>query len=480
MVLAKQVHEKSWKEQYGDKHRPRRILEFPIGVEPPQKVRIYARNDAYLLQFWDPGEKRTLSERVEGDFISAIFRARELDERLIALKRSGKVAKYRHHDLAKRFLADLNVRCEAGEIDPTTVERYGSAIEFHYKAFCDSIKGQKYRSIHEVDRQFQLEFSTFLKRTPISPNGHKKARQKLMESSGQDYVLNVVRSMYCWAADPGRGKMLPSGFVNPFTGRKRKTNTVTPDRVNGLPITVAMVVDLLSVCDEFQLPLFGCLSLYGLRPSEPGWVFHEDLDQNWFRVQCKPSIDYFTKGRQDKKFPMLEALKPFQSILERNGQGLRFQNRNAKKNNLHPISLKAVNEQFAAATMRIQNPLPTERRKLRDKTMRQQGHLNYDQVRREFDKLRQKLDWPNTVRPMALRHLFSTCVENAGVPTFFRKYMMGQSFGREAIVSYTHITEDKLREHYNRALHTELAPIHEALKKRRHKIEIELLKQASY
>ena len=42
---------------------------------------------------------------------------------------------------------------------------------------------------------------------------------------------------------------------------------------------------------------------------------------------------------------------------------------------------------------------------------------------------------------------------------FFKKYLMGQSFGRDAIVAYTHITEDKLKQHYQRALEAELAPV---------------------
>jgi hypothetical protein len=42
-------------------------------------VRIYARQDHHVLQFWDPAAKKTLYDRVHGDLIDAIARARDLD-----------------------------------------------------------------------------------------------------------------------------------------------------------------------------------------------------------------------------------------------------------------------------------------------------------------------------------------------------------------------------------------------------------------
>ena len=79
----------TWCEKYKTKHRWIRIEKFPDGIDPPQKVRIYRQNDYFRLQFWDPAAKKNLTERVDGDLVTAIFRAREIEERLKHFRSSG-------------------------------------------------------------------------------------------------------------------------------------------------------------------------------------------------------------------------------------------------------------------------------------------------------------------------------------------------------------------------------------------------------
>ena len=75
-----------WVQRYGDKHRLCRITEFPTGIVPPKRVRIYARGSHYIIQWWDKGAKKTLSDRVDGDMVAAIYRAREIEERLAQVR----------------------------------------------------------------------------------------------------------------------------------------------------------------------------------------------------------------------------------------------------------------------------------------------------------------------------------------------------------------------------------------------------------
>ena len=116
---------------------------------------------------------------------------------------------------------------------------------------------------------------------------------------------------------------------------------------------------------------------------------------------------------------------------------------------------------------------PKGQRRIRDRIVRSQGQLNYDHIKREFAKLASGLNWPKQATLKDFRHLFSTSLENAGVPEYFRKYLMGQSFGRSPIVAYTHITEDKLRQHYLRAVDTELSDIVVAIKRRHRELAMQ-------
>ena len=78
-----------WTQRYGERHRMTRIHEFPTGIIAPSRVRIYERADHFVLQWWNPAEKRTLNERVDGDLVEAIARARKIDERLEHFRSSG-------------------------------------------------------------------------------------------------------------------------------------------------------------------------------------------------------------------------------------------------------------------------------------------------------------------------------------------------------------------------------------------------------
>src|SRR5258708_6689079 len=71
-----------WSSRYGAKHQLRRIEQFPSGIVAPKRVRLYLRNGHYVLQWWDPAAKTNLSDRVNGDLVAAITRARLIEERL--------------------------------------------------------------------------------------------------------------------------------------------------------------------------------------------------------------------------------------------------------------------------------------------------------------------------------------------------------------------------------------------------------------
>lgn len=125
----------SWTEKYGATHQWKRVNNFPAGIERPRKVRLYQRAGHYLLNWWDPEQKKNLSERIDGDLLEALMRAREIDERVVNYRRSGAgQRKLKHEILVDHFLEYQSHRAEAGEIDHATVDRYRTALG-HYMNF---------------------------------------------------------------------------------------------------------------------------------------------------------------------------------------------------------------------------------------------------------------------------------------------------------------------------------------------------------
>ena len=105
----------SWSEKYGGRHGLQRVREFPQGIRPPQRVRIYARGERFLLQWWDPRERATLNERVNGDLVEAISRARDIDTRLEHSNSSGrKPQRCELTDVIDHYTARMLVRLILG------------------------------------------------------------------------------------------------------------------------------------------------------------------------------------------------------------------------------------------------------------------------------------------------------------------------------------------------------------------------------
>src|SRR4051794_5516428 len=127
----------SWSERYGRRHRLERIKDFPAGIAGPKRVRLYWRHDHYVLQWWDPAARANLSDRVDGDLVAAIARARQLEERLDHTRDAG-LGRRRlgHRELVEAFLGDLGRRADAGQVGPGTVRRYAAALA-HYTAFAE-------------------------------------------------------------------------------------------------------------------------------------------------------------------------------------------------------------------------------------------------------------------------------------------------------------------------------------------------------
>jgi hypothetical protein len=427
---------------------------------------MYARADHYVLQWWDPAAKRNLSDRVDSDLVAAISRARDIECRLENVRSSGiGHRKLSHSKLVTAFLADLRQRADAGEIDPRTVSRYESALA-HYSAFVEQRDiATAFSSAAQVNREFALKFSAFLSERHISPNGHPHTATRKMTSTR--YLEDVVRAMFAWASDPERGQLLPSDFRNPFLGQRRRTMATTHDPFGEPDVTVDMAVDFLSACDRFQLPLFSLLVCYGLRAAEPCFLFREFLTADWLRVPCLPEIHYVPKGRRDKRLPILE---PIASVLtpSDSATGLLFVRREVCEGTVIPplqsCSLSDLKQEFDDRCRKHGSLSATDRVHIRDTLLRDAGALRYDHIENEFRRLAQHLEWPPAATLKDFRHLFSTQMQNGGLPEYYRRYLMGHSPGRAAIVGYTHLNE--LREHYQSAADKKLAPLLNAIQHR--------------
>jgi hypothetical protein len=231
-----------------------------------------------------------------------------------------------------------------------------------------------------------------------------------------------------------------------------------------------MAVHLVLAADPFQLGIFAPLLLYGLRPGELGWLFAEHVQANWLVVPNISELNYTTKGRRDKRFPVTTSLRALWGLEARATAGLIYCHRAAAEGPHRPplaglplgVLADELRRRYAASGARD----ATQRRQIRNRLMKDAGQLGYDHVEAEFQQLASRLQWPAAATLKDFRHLFCTCLQHAGMPELYRRYLMGHAFGKAPIVAYSHLTEDKIDEHFQRALATELGPVAAAIDRR--------------
>jgi hypothetical protein len=286
---------------------------------------------------------------------------------------------------------------------------------------------------------------------------------------GQAFVLDTVRAMLEWAADPERGNLLPDGFRDPFLRRGEPRSVFRGDPLSEPDITLPMALALVDVCDRFQLLLFAPMLLFGLRAAEPCFLFHEYFEGNWLKVPCNPDLAYRTKGRRDKRFPLIEPLRPlWEALCQAGGPGLLYLRRGVMARRevapLRGYSLPDLTAEFRHRCAAANTTGAAERVCLRDAVLRDAGAIAYDHLEHEFHALARQLGWPPAATPKDLRHLFATTLGNSGMPEGYRRYLMGQAPGRTAVVAYTHLNQ--LREQYTDAVRREWTPLVEAINHR--------------
>lgn len=455
----------SWVARYGERHRLNRISQFPPGIAGPKKVRLYRRQEHYVLQWWDPAAKANLSDRCDGDLVSAIARARSIEERLLHFKASGQVRQRRltHTDLIESFLADLQRRADAGDLDPATVRRYHAALR-HYHAFCaQPAVTRDYPHAAAVNRDFALRLAGFLAQRHVAANGRPGAVARPMK--GQGFIIDTVRGLFEWAADAQRGDLLPQGFRNPFLRGSLARSVIKRDLLSEPDITLPMALKLVAACDRFQLRLFMPMLLFGLRAAEPCFLFAEYLDDQWLRVPCNLDLAYRTKGRRDKRFPLIEELQVLWTELRSQEHGLLYERRSVLEGRerapLRGAPLAEMVREYRRRCVADRDVSATNQQRLRNLVLHDAGALRYDHIQGEFAALARRLSWPAEATLKDLRHLFATTMNNASMPEGYRRYLMGQAPAKAAISAYTHLNE--LGRHYTDAVRREWQPLIDAI-----------------
>ncbi|MFO0850792.1 MAG: hypothetical protein U0871_19880 [Gemmataceae bacterium] len=436
--------DRSWADRYGVRHRWVRLADFPAGLTPPRKVRVYRRCGRYLLNWWDPAAGKNRSERVDGDLLAALARARQLDDRVTAGRTAGLGAAGRvgHADLVARYLADLGRRADAGEVAAGRSPGTGPPWPTTWPTATGRTPAGWPR---RPPGRGGSSGSGWPPSWPAGRSPGTAGRGCSAAAAVPGYILAAVRAAFAWAADRTAAASCRTGSTARSSGPAGRpgcsAGTRWPPPTSPLPMAAAF----LAACDQYEARLFAPGVLFGLRAAEPRLLAREHLTAAELAVPNLPELDYTTKGRRDKRFPLPAALGPVWAALRAGGpHGLLFVRRavaeGADRPPLAGASLADLAAEYRARVGRLPAGAGRAARvRVRDGVLRDAGGLTYDDIGRAFGRVAGRLGWPAAATLKDFRHLFATALADAGVPDGYRKYWLGHAPGREAVVAYTHL-----------------------------------------
>lgn len=461
------LKQSAWSCRYGDRHRYLPILDDPLLPNSRRgRIRIYQRgkNDKpniqrFILNWFEGG--RNCKRTVLGDKFTAVAEADRINQRLDSLGRSGLAGRQISLSLLiERYTEHLNKRADAGEISARSAVRYKNALSYLLQ-FADESAGISRAQTGKVDDSFVLEFKAYLRNLKVHPNGHPNAQLKPLSEAGIRFILSAVRSVWQWALEHNP-PLLPEESGNPFrkhVGSRSPRNLVTPPDLN-----TSDIVKLIQTADRYQLILLMPLILYGLRAAEPCFLMVEDWNckDHLLTVSCVPDLDYKTKSRIDKVFPVPPILDRLLRLATKGRPGGPLLPSRAHFESGEVASLLLATKQQMAQEYHKRldgHCSAASRLKVLANLFHDAGGVSYDQLSHEFQQMVGCANLTSHPTLKSLRHFFAAALEKANISYFTRKYFMGHRVRRDPLAVYTSINFDEIRSEFDRLLNGPMAPI---------------------
>lgn len=418
------------------------------------QVSIFSRGASWYIYYREGGQPHRV--RIGSDREEAERRAAEVNaqlahslpttygfERVTVEKLVGSWVE--HHELVLRSSV-------------ATVRRYRSAVDHLLRFVRERRRGLRADAFSAVTAE---EFVKFLRRTAVSPNGHPKAKKRLLRDKGVVFILGACRSLFNFAA---RQRHLPPYARNPFADlgiEKMKIEDAKPTA----PLTEAEEVEFLAACDPWQFRVFFTLAFTGMRPGELCHMLIDDvdLDGRVARIRNHAGLGWRTKTRNERVVYLFDELRDvfLDAVGSRTIGPIVLRRRCADGRETSPLA--GMDQRALAVELRrriehaqvvAEGPLPrAAEEKCARGLWKDMGAATPRQVRREFIRVAKRIGRPDLTCPKTFRHGMATAMQAAGVDPFVRKQIIGHT-RLETTGIYTHTANSTLSREMVKAART--------------------------
>jgi integrase len=297
--------------------------------------------------------------------------------------------------------------------------------------------------LEEIDRQFAVEFRTFMNQRTTTRNGRPRAEARPTSLRQIRNVLSCAGTLLNWMKLP-QVNILPAYFVNPFNreivGRRPKKDPLRP-----IIFPADFRINLVRQMDAWQLCHFAIALTLPLRPEDyTGLLISEvEFDNRMFRFGTRLGGRDFNKGSQEFSTPFPPEIEPLLRICvgERNDGPLLQSRAVFEGGRRHKVTVESTEElvRHFDREVSLQSPgeIQTEQdmKRLFRKLLVRCGGISVNALSREFKRILATTTPQKEGRFYDLRGSVNSEMERASVSHLVQRYITG------------HTTDDILNEY---------------------------------
>ena len=400
-----------------------KITSFRVG-----RVRAFRRGHVWYLGYYEHGRRR--QPRVGPERELARQMAAEINGQLeVGAPSALGFQPISIPDLREHWL-DYHEHVRRSSVH--TIRRYRSATE-HLLEFVRVVR--PISRVSDFRSQHAEEFVRFLRTKKVAPNGHRKARQRLLRDAGIRFIAETCCSLFNYAA---KHRHLPPYADNPLRVIEVSRMPVEDARPI-VALTAEQEQQFLEACDDWQFPVFLTLLCTGLRPGELVHLLLPDdldLESGWLHIRNKPQLGWQVKTRNERDVPLTSILREvLHDLLGERRTGPVFRQRRCDADHRPPLngsSAKSLEQELLRRVTHQETSSPdaltrAARLQVAKTIWRDLGALKEDWVRIEFKRVTKLIGLAEVTAPKTLRHTFATALQDANVDPLIRNELMGHA-----------------------------------------------------
>lgn len=309
----------------------------------------------------------------------------------------------------------------------------------------------------DLDREFVVQFRSFLFERQVSRNGRPAAEAALMSPRQVHNVLDAARTMLAWAKQPALN-LLVSWYDNPFTpdlvGQRPDKD---PLRAAAFPLATRL--EMVGHMDEWQLVHLALRLVLPLRPEDFAGLLLSDVDadQHVLLFGSRFAGGDVNKGRQEFSCPYPSELEDLLRLcIGGRSAGPLLRSRDVYTGRRRPRLAVTAPEDMSRhiqSALRTAGPgelqAPQDHKRIIRRCIRDMGGMSEGAMAKELKKLFALAGVTGDQNAYQLRRSINTEMDQAGVSLLVQRYVTGHGT-RDVQNHYVSLNPtDQMRKYFN-------------------------------